>query len=66
AAIIGSYGWATKVVEQVSGLIPHLKVEVLGTVICKGLPRPADLAALDALADTIRDRHAALGLLAKA
>ena len=66
AAIIGSYGWATKVVEQVSGLIPHLKVEVLGTVICKGLPRPTDLAALDALADTIRDRHAALGLLAKA
>ncbi len=63
AAIIGSYGWATKVAEQIGGMIPNLKVEVLGTVLCKGLPREADLAALDALADTIRDRHAALGLL---
>ena len=64
AAIIGSYGWATKAVEQLTGMIPNIKAEILGTVMCKGLPRPADLAALDALADTIRDRHVALGLIA--
>jgi flavorubredoxin len=63
AAIIGSYGWATKVTEQVAALIPNLKVDLLGAVLCKGLPRQEDLAALDALADAIRDRHAALGLL---
>ena len=63
AAIIGSYGWATKVPEQLAAMIPNLKVDLLGTVLCKGLPRTEDRAALDALADTIRERHAALGLL---
>ncbi len=57
AAIIGSYGWGTKAVEQISGLIPNLKVEVLGTVLCKGRPKDETFAALDALADAIRDKH---------
>lgn len=57
AAIIGSYGWGTKAAEQIAGLIPNLKVEVLGTVLCKGLPRAEDFAALDALADKIKERH---------
>ena len=60
AAIIGSYGWGTKAVEQISGLIPNLKVEVLGTVMCKGLPGRDDLAALDALAEKIREKHSGL------
>jgi len=60
AAIIGSYGWSTQVVERISGLIPNLKVEVLGTVLCRGLPRAATFAELDALADAIRAKHAAL------
>ncbi len=60
AAIIGSYGWGTKAVEQISALIPNLKVEVLGTVMCKGFPRAMDLAALHALADKIKERHAGL------
>jgi flavorubredoxin len=60
AAIIGSYGWGTKAVEQISGLIPNLKVEVLGTVLCKGLPRAEDFAALDSLADKIKEKHSAI------
>lgn len=60
AAIIGSYGWNTQVVERISSLIPNLKVEVLGTVLCKGHPRAATFAELDALAETIRAKHAAL------
>ncbi|MDD5705306.1 MAG: FprA family A-type flavoprotein [Kiritimatiellae bacterium] len=60
AAIIGSYGWGTQAAEQLAALIPNLKVEVLGTVLCKGMPRPADLAAVDALADTIKTRHGSL------
>jgi flavorubredoxin len=47
-------------VEQISGLIPNLKVEVLGTVMCKGLPREEDLKALDELADAIAAKHAPL------
>ena len=60
AAIIGSYGWATKAVEQISGLIPNIKAEVLGTVMCKGRPQDDTFAALDALADAIRDKHSTL------
>ncbi|MBN1888733.1 MAG: FprA family A-type flavoprotein [Thermoflexales bacterium] len=60
AAIIGSYGWGTKVAEQISGLIPNLKVEMLSTVLCKGLPRAETFSALEALADAIQEKHAAL------
>lgn len=60
AAVIGSYGWATKAVEQIAGAIPNLKVEILDTVICKGLPRADDFTALDALADQIKEKHAGL------
>ncbi len=60
ASVIGSYGWSTKVVEQVAALIPNLKVEILPPVICRGDPRPNTFAELDALAAAIADRHAQL------
>ena len=60
AAVIGSYGWSTKAVEKIAGLIPQLKVEILGAVMCKGLPHAEDYAALDALADQIQKKHAGL------
>ena len=60
AAVIGSYGWGTKAAEQISSLIPNLKVEVLGTLMCKGLPQADTFAALDALAESIRTKHEAL------
>ncbi len=62
ASVIGSFGWATKAVEQLAAMIPNLKVEVLPPVICRGLPRAADIAALDKLADAIAEKHKALGL----
>jgi flavorubredoxin len=60
AAVIGSVGWGGKLAEQLTGLMPNLKVEVLGTVIAKGLPKTADFAALDQLADAIAAKHAGL------
>ncbi len=36
ASIIGSYGWGTKAVDTLAGLIPNLKVEIIPPVICKG------------------------------
>jgi flavorubredoxin len=56
-SIIGSYGWGSKAVEQLSAMIPNLKVEVLAPVYCKGLPKAQDLKALDALADAIAQKH---------
>ena len=60
ASVIGSYGWSSKAIEQVAALIPNLKVEVLGAVLAKGMPRRDDYTALDTLADTIAQRHAEL------
>lgn len=60
ASIIGSYGWNSKAVEQIAGLIPNLDVEVLEPVMVKGRPREEDLGRLDALADAIAERHRGL------
>ena len=62
ASVIGSYGWGQKIVEQLAALIPNLKVEVLSPVICRGLPRESDFAALDSLAAVIAQKHGELGL----
>jgi len=56
-SIIGSYGWGGKAVEQLQGMIPNLKVEVLQPVIIKGFPKEADFQALNNLADTIAEKH---------
>jgi flavorubredoxin len=63
ASIVGSYGWSSKAVEQIAGLIPNLKVEVLDPVLCKGYPQEADLEMLDRLADSIVEKHRGLGLV---
>ena len=56
-SIIGSYGWGGKTVEQLAGMIPNLKVEILEPVLSKGFPMEADFRALDTLADTIAEKH---------
>ena len=63
ASIIGSYGWATRMAEQISSLIPNLKVEVLEPVLTKGLPKEDCFLALDKLADDILEKHKELGII---
>jgi len=62
ASIIGSYGWGSKMVEQIKGLLPNLKVEILEPVIAKGYPKDDDFIALDKLADKILTKHKKLGI----
>ena len=62
-SIIGSYGWGSKAVEQLKGMIPNLKAEVLDPVISKGFPREEDLKALDNLASTIAEKHKEQGFV---
>jgi flavorubredoxin len=57
ATVIGSYGWAGKTVETIKELLGRLKLEFLEPVMVKGMPRATDFAALDALADTIAEKH---------
>ncbi len=56
-SIIGSYSWGGKTVEQLAGIIPNLKVEILEPVLSKGSPKEADFKALDNLATTIAEKH---------
>lgn len=58
-SIIGSYGWGSRVVEQLVGMIPNLKAEILDPVLIKGAPKDSDLRALDRLADAIVNKHRA-------
>ena len=57
ASIIGSYSWGGKAVEQIAGMIPNLKVELIDPVLAKGFPKEADFKALDNLANTIAQKH---------
>jgi flavorubredoxin len=63
ASIVGSYGWAGKMADAVKAAVPNLKVELLPPVICKGLPKPSDLEAIDKLAEAVAAKHRELGLL---
>jgi len=63
ASIVGSYGWAGKMVDVAKAAMSNLKVEFLDPVICKGMPRPADFAALDKLAEAVAGKHRELGLI---
>ncbi len=60
AAIIGSYGWGSKMVEQLSGLLGSLKADLLEPVVIKGYPRAEDFAALEELAEKIKQNHVLL------
>jgi flavorubredoxin len=62
ASIIGSFGWGGKMVDQLSGLLTNLKVEVLPPVIAKGQPKDEEFLALDGLADQILAKHREIGI----
>jgi len=57
ATVIGSYGWGGRAVDQLVGMLPNLKVELLEPVMIKGFPEEADFKALDTLAETIATKH---------
>jgi flavorubredoxin len=62
AAFMVSYGWGVNAVDRLPELIAGLKMEALPGVTCHGLPRQADLQAVDALAEAIARKHKEEGL----
>jgi flavorubredoxin len=56
------YGWGGKMVKQLVGMIPNLKVEILDPVVIQGNPRDEDFKALDKLAASIAEKHHAPNL----
>ena len=63
ASVIGSYGWGGKMVEQVQGLLGHLKAEFIEPVIARGLPKDKDFKNLDKLADSVLAKHKEIGII---
>jgi len=61
--IIGSYGWGSKMVEQITGLLGNMKAEILEPVLTKGMARENAYTALDNLADNILAKHKQLGIV---
>lgn len=61
-SIIGSFGWGQRIADVLGGLVAPLKAELIPPVLIKGEPRAEGLAAVDALADTIRAKHHEAGL----
>ncbi len=62
ASIVGSFGWGGKMVEQLTGLLANMKVELLPPVIAKGQPKEEEFLALDMLADQILAKHREIGI----
>jgi len=62
ASLIGSYGWGGKMLEQITGALTNLRVQILDPVVIKGFPKEEDFRALDRLADKILDKHKTLNL----
>ena len=60
--IIGSYGWGSKMVEQLTGLMGNVKAEMFEPVLAKGAAKEEGYTALDELADNILQKHRALGV----
>jgi flavorubredoxin len=63
AAIIGSYGWGGKMVENIVASLGNIKVELLEPVLAKGAPKEKDFQALEQLAAAIAEKHRGIGVL---
>ena len=63
AGIIGSFGWGSKMVEQLTGLMGNLKAEMFEPVLAKGAATEDGYSALDDLADNILAKHQQLGIV---
>jgi flavorubredoxin len=63
ASIVGSYGWGTKMVDQITAAISNIKVELIEPVVVKGVPKDDDYLALDRLADAILEKHKEAGII---
>lgn len=56
-AVMGSFGWGGKMVEQLKGLLANNKAEILEPVLIKGEPKEQDFKRIDELAEKIAKKH---------
>lgn len=63
ASVIGSYGWGGKTVDTITGMLTHIKPELLEPVYQAGTPGTQTLHDLDRLAGDIAQKHREAGLI---
>jgi flavorubredoxin len=56
-AVIGSFGWGGRMVEQLKGLLVNSKAEILEPLLIRGEPKKQDFKKLDELAEKIAEKH---------
>jgi flavorubredoxin len=62
-SVVGTFGWASNMLEVVKSLTAGIKAEFIEPVVVKGAPRHEDLDKVDALAAAIAAKHAEVGLM---
>ena len=61
--IVGSYGWGSKMVDQLTTIMGNVKAERFEPVLAKGMAREGAYTELDELADNILAKHKGLGIV---
>jgi flavorubredoxin len=64
-SVMGSYGWGGRMIDQITGMIGSLKVEMIDPLITKGFPLDEDFKKIEAMADEIAKKHHELGIIEK-
>jgi len=62
-SVMGSYGWGGRMLDQVTGMISTLKVDIISPLIIKGFPKEEDYKKIDEMADEIASQHKKLGIM---
>jgi flavorubredoxin len=61
--IVGSFGWGSKMVEQITSLTSNMKAEKFEPVISKGMATDEIYLMVDELADKILAKHTEIGIV---
>ena len=63
ASFVGSFGWGGKLLEPFSVMLSKLRLEVIDPVLEKGKATEDTYRQIDAMIDTIVEKHKSLGLI---
>ena len=62
-SVMGSYGWGGRMLDQITGMISTLKVDMITPLIIKGFPTEEDYNKIDEMAEEIASQHKKLGII---
>jgi flavorubredoxin len=62
-SVLGSFGWGGRMLDQITGMISTLKVDMISPLIIKGFPSEEDYNKIEEMADEIASQHKKLGII---